>query len=194
MKRLYCVTMPDGVQYGIPAEYIAHLYAKCPGSSSVEGDGYLKMLECFDTNNPMFKDWCRNHLQWSDVKDYAIVISSEAQMSSEDEYEYGWTDGGKQYLHTISSSDTQVYEQIKGKVKAIEEYEWKRLFLGRSRLDFFIFVISTMTAMMCLTVKLELGILAIILHMICGCIALTMIALAIINMTRFTRLKNHGRI
>lgn len=45
MKRLYCVTMPDGVQYGIPAEYIAHLYAKCPGSSSIEGDGYLKMLD-----------------------------------------------------------------------------------------------------------------------------------------------------
>lgn len=38
----------------------------------------------------MFKDWCRNHLHWSDVKDYAIVISSEAPISSEDEYEYGW--------------------------------------------------------------------------------------------------------
>lgn len=153
----------------------------------------MKMLDYFDTNNPMFKDWCRNHLHWSDVKDYAIVISSEAPISSEDEYEYRWADGGKQYLHTIPSSVTHTYEQIKEKIKAIEDCEWQRLFLGRSRLDFFIFVISTITAMMCITVKLELGILAIILHMICGCIALAMIVLAIKNRIHFIYLKKRSR-
>lgn len=75
MRRVYCVTMPDGVQYGIPAGYIAHLYAKFyEGKGEDYSENYQAMLRWFDNKDYSFEDWAKNNLDWSDVKDHAFVI------------------------------------------------------------------------------------------------------------------------
>lgn len=61
MKRLYIVTMSNGDQYGVPAEFIADNYAKYyEGIGEDYKENYDAMIEWFDTNDFEFADWAKN--------------------------------------------------------------------------------------------------------------------------------------
>lgn len=111
MKRIYCITMPDGVRYGIPAGYIAHLYAKFyEEKGEAYSDNYKTMIHWFDTNDYEFEDWAKNNLDWADVKDYAFVLPPEKIVTCN--YEDGWVNGDTKLLHEIPPSAVHAYEQV----------------------------------------------------------------------------------
>lgn len=93
--RLYIVTMPNGDQYGVPAEVIADNYAKYYES---RGESYQEnfdaMIHWFDTNDFEFADWAKNNMDWSDVKDKAVLVGS---VKEEPDFEDGWVNGEYEY-------------------------------------------------------------------------------------------------
>lgn len=95
MKRLYIVTMPNGDQYGVPAEVIADNYAKYYESRGEDyKENYDTMIEWFDTNDYEFADWAKNNMNWSDVSDKAIFVKhAQPKLDFED----GWVNGEYQY-------------------------------------------------------------------------------------------------
>lgn len=109
MRRVYCVTMPDGIRYGIPAGYITHLYAKFyEGKGEDYSENYQAMLRWFDNKDYSFKDWAKNNLDWSDVKDHAFVIPPKKIISCD--YEDGWVKGQCEYLQDVPAAAIHAYE------------------------------------------------------------------------------------
>lgn len=95
MKRLYIVTMPNGDQYGVPAEVIADNYAKHYESLGEDyQENYDAMIHWFDTNDFEFADWAKNNMDWSDVKDKAVLVGSKKE---EPDFEDGWVNGEYEY-------------------------------------------------------------------------------------------------
>ena len=95
MKRLYIVTMPNGDQYGVPAEIIADNYAKYYESHGENyKENYDAMIEWFDTDDFEFADWAKNNMYWSDVSDKAVFIKHN---KPEPDFEEGWTNGEYRY-------------------------------------------------------------------------------------------------
>ena len=115
MRRVYCVTMPNGIQYGIPAGYIAHLYAKFyEGKGEDYSENYKIMLHWFDNKDYEFEDWTRDNLDWSEVKDYAFVIPPKKIVSCD--YEDGWVNGKCEYLQEVPAVAIHAYENIESRL------------------------------------------------------------------------------
>ena len=101
MKRLYIVTMSNGDQYGVQAEFIADNYAKYYEN---RGENYKEnfdaMIEWFDTNGYAFADWAKNNMDWSDVSDNAVLVKHVEQKL---DFEDGWVNGEYQYYREKES-------------------------------------------------------------------------------------------
>ena len=96
--KYYCVEMPDGKTYGVPARIIADNYAKC---YQERGEDYQEnfdaMMDWFDTNDFEFADWAKNNMDWDEVKDAAVVISIEPDKEPVD-FQAAWVNGAYSYL------------------------------------------------------------------------------------------------
>lgn len=74
--KFYTVEMANGDIYGIPAQVIAENYAKFYEGRYSEDfqENFDAMMGWFDEKNYQFEDWCRNEMDWDDVKHCAVLL------------------------------------------------------------------------------------------------------------------------
>ncbi len=96
-RRIYAVTMENGDIYGIPAEVIAHHYARYYETEHEEPyqENYDAMLHWFDTNDYEFADWAKGNLNWDDVEEQAFLLK---KATPKIDFQDGWVNGEYQYI------------------------------------------------------------------------------------------------
>jgi len=97
-EKYLWVTMGDGSKWDIPAQPIvekrARYYAKSDTGkeSGLEFDKVFKQL-IEDTDDYDIEDWASNNMNWSDVKDVAVKVST-----MEVDFQEGWVNGEKEVI------------------------------------------------------------------------------------------------
>lgn len=93
LKRL-CVDMPNGVTYGVPVEVIARHRAevyKDEFNDDLAESLREDTIPLFESDNYEIRDWAANNMNWSDVKDLAIVIKNNTP--PDEDFEDAWCNG-----------------------------------------------------------------------------------------------------
>lgn len=96
--KYYVITVNDGSKWGVPAEAIAEnrakYYAKI-GPDTTYQEEFDAMMNWFDTGDFEFADWAKNNMDFSDVKDKAVKLSSTPQPAID--WEECWVNGEHEY-------------------------------------------------------------------------------------------------
>ena len=94
--KIYAVKMPNGDQYGIPANLVAKNYADFYARRGEDWqESYDTMLRWFDAGDYEFADWAKNNMHWDDVKQDAVLISTD-QLGVD--FQEGWVNGDYEYM------------------------------------------------------------------------------------------------
>lgn len=97
MKKYYAVKMENGETWGVPAEKIADIYAKDYAESGEDyQENFDAMMEWFDKKDYEFSDYAKNNIDWSDIKDSAVLLSKDEE---DFDYEDGWMNGESKYIN-----------------------------------------------------------------------------------------------
>lgn len=92
-KKNLIVTMPNGVDYAVPVEFIARDRAEHYAN---EYDGNISeslkedTIPLFESDEFEIRDWALNNLNWSDVKRHAVML---VKKMSEHDFQEGWVNG-----------------------------------------------------------------------------------------------------
>ena len=93
-------TMPDGSDWDVPASLVANHRAEYYAQKETGQNHGAKYVEEFNReydyamSDPCeLFDWCRNNINWSDIKVHATKASE-----SECDYEDGWSNGDKEIV------------------------------------------------------------------------------------------------
>lgn len=92
-KKSLIVTMPNGVDYAVPVEFIARNRAE-HYANEYSGDISASLKEdtipLFESDEFEIRDWASNNLNWSDVKGHAVML---VKKTSEHDFQEGWING-----------------------------------------------------------------------------------------------------
>jgi len=94
------VTMEDGSKWDVPAKPIAEVRARCYAKhdtgkeSGPEFDKvFNELVEDALEDTYEIIDWASNNMNWSDVKDVAVKVST-----MEVDFQEGWVNGDKEVI------------------------------------------------------------------------------------------------
>ena len=95
LLKNYVVEMQNGEKWAIPvsviaehrAKHYAHEFENNLGDSLKEDT-----VPLFESDDFEIEDWAKNNMNWSDVKEKAILLSSET------DYQDGWVNGEVEIL------------------------------------------------------------------------------------------------
>jgi len=98
IMKYYVITVDDGSKWGVPAETIADnrakYYAKIDSDTTYQEE-FDAMMHWFDTGDFEFADWAKNNMDFSDVKDKAVKLSSALQPTID--WDECWMNGEYEY-------------------------------------------------------------------------------------------------
>jgi hypothetical protein len=90
MEKFIKIRFSNGEVYEIPADFIA---SERTNYYATEVDGFTKdSAEWFEeyefslNNNYELEDWLTNNMNWSDIKDQAVLIKDETDYNYDDEF------------------------------------------------------------------------------------------------------------
>lgn len=88
------VIMPDSFIYGVPVEFIARHRAEYYASKDYAGDVTKSLIEdtlpLFESDDYEIQDWAVNNLNWSDVKNSAVILGKSL---CDNDMEDAWANG-----------------------------------------------------------------------------------------------------
>ena len=85
------ITMPDGSKWDVPVKFVALDRAKYYAKEFDDNSDRSLMedtMPLFNSDTYQIKDWAANNMDWDDVKENAIMVSSP-----ECDYQEGWVNG-----------------------------------------------------------------------------------------------------
>lgn len=101
MSLIIRVTMPDGSEWDVPADLVAHNRADSHASRLIgpihgkarEAIYKMEKKYAFAHHNELI-DWATNNMNWADVKTAATMHKDAAAV----DYEKGWNNGDKRVI------------------------------------------------------------------------------------------------
>ncbi|MBN6492740.1 hypothetical protein JZM31_06675 [Acinetobacter pittii] len=92
-EKYLIISMPDGLDYGVPIEVIARNRAE-HYADEFNGDITLSLIEdtlpLFASDSYEIRDWASNNMNFSDVKEQTIVLKKKV---AKEDFEDAWCNG-----------------------------------------------------------------------------------------------------